>query len=205
MLRWRWSLPVMDIHFVHTLHRPRQHWWTFYTPWCVGLFGCLLVFSPSRCMKHLPCILQETGDSARIKRSLFYYIMSRKCLIKMRQEPEREVCAEKVDTFSRVFYFVSAKGTKKKQSKFFLPFSHRVINEHFMARMGIALCMMLHEIWFEGNRYIQWVGFRRKAALDISMCSRTVFCILVDKLLAVIPCEHNSPSKFHNWRTVLGN
>lgn len=45
------------------------------------------------CMMNSSCILQETGDISGIKRSssqLFYYIMSRKCLIKL------EIAAEYV-------------------------------------------------------------------------------------------------------------
>lgn len=52
-------------------------------------------------MRNSSCILQEAGDSFRIKRSLFYYIMSRKCLIKMRGEACTPACMMNFSSFEK--------------------------------------------------------------------------------------------------------
>lgn len=81
----------------HDIHsRPRRcchHWWTSLlrvrgtSSSCFCLVVVTLIIHIQRvCMMNSSCILQETGDISGIKRSssqLFYYIMSRKCLIKL--------------------------------------------------------------------------------------------------------------------------
>lgn len=86
----------------HDIHsRPRRcchHWWTslLRVRGTSSSCFCLLVVTliiQRVCMMNSSCILQETGDISGIKRSssqLFYYIMSRKCLIKL------EIAAEYV-------------------------------------------------------------------------------------------------------------
>lgn len=86
----------------HDIHsRPRRcchHWWTslLRVRGTSSSCFCLLVVTliiQRVCMMNSSCILQETGDISGIKRSsshIFYYIMSRKCLIKL------EIAAEYV-------------------------------------------------------------------------------------------------------------
>lgn len=79
------------IHFRPHITPRRHHWWTFH---------CF-----SWCMINSSCMLHEIGDNFWIKRSSFHYIMSRKCLIKMREKPE--LTKRYFSLCPRAMYFIS--------------------------------------------------------------------------------------------------
>lgn len=136
---------------------------------------CLWVhFSLPFCMTNSSCILQETGDIFRIKRSLFYYIMSRKCLIKM--------WTENLYPSSLIMFFSTFLETLRNFHLFI-----RVINEFFMGIVaGNIWCSPMQS--YSGKKKYNGEQLLR-ASTRLTDCTHRFYCLVQSFHAKTLFCE----------------